>query len=622
MEIRDEPEIAPAEADLEVERLLEFLRESRGFDFTGYKRTSLVRRIRKRMSDVGVSRYADYRDLLEADADEFQALFNTVLINVTSFFRDVQAWNVIERDVLPELLAAAGPHDEIRLWSAGCSSGEEPYSLAIALAELLGLEQCLNRVKIYATDIDEEALRQARAATYPARSLDAMDPRLRERYFVPGASGFTFRPDLRRRVIFGRHDITRDAPISRLDLLVCRNTLMYFNAEAQSQILDRYYFALKPRGRLFLGKAEMLLSDSARFDPESIRHRIFVKREGATSAYRPPVRFDADAGHGVMDESRRRQLRDMVLDTSPDAVLVVDTDGTVALVNAQARTQFGLADQDVGRPFRDLEISYRPIELRSLIDQAHHDRVVQRIAGIARDCVADGPAYVDLLVQPLSAPDQRDAGVALIFTDSTVATRLEAEVKRAHEDLETANEELQSTNEELETTNEELQSSVEELETTNEELQSTNEELETTNEELQSGNEELEAMNEELRIRTTELDETRSFLERVLTSIGSGVVVLDAELRVIRWNRGAEELWGIRADEAAGAAFFKLDFGLPTVELRDAVARCLSTGRRVRSVPIQAVDRKGRTIACSVSCAPMDEDSGGVLLMMDEVRDR
>jgi two-component system CheB/CheR fusion protein len=196
-------------------------------------------------------------------------------------------------------------------------------------------------------------------------------------------------------------------------------------------------------------------------------------------------------------------------------------------------------------------------------------------------------------------------------------------VKRNREDLETAYEELQSTNEELETTNEELQSSIEELETTNEELQSTNEELETTNEELQSGNEELETMNEELRIRTSELDEARSFLEGVLGSVGAGVVVLDRDLRVRSWNRGAEDLWGLRAEEVHHQAFFALDFGLPTGELRSAVERCVNTGQRVGPLNIDAVNRKGRPIVCTITCSPLDGSRDGlVLLMEDSTRDQ
>jgi two-component system CheB/CheR fusion protein len=192
-------------------------------------------------------------------------------------------------------------------------------------------------------------------------------------------------------------------------------------------------------------------------------------------------------------------------------------------------------------------------------------------------------------------------------------------MQSTNEELETTNEELQSSIEELETTNEELQSSIEELETTNEELQSTNEELETTNEELQSGNEELETMNEEMRIRSNELDEARSFLEGVLSNVAAGVVVLDGDFRVRSWNRGAEDLWGLRSDEVQQQVFFALDFGLLTDRLREVIERCVDSSHRSGPVEVPAVNRIGRSITCSVACSPLDDARGGVVLLMEEV---
>lgn len=581
------------DADRELEELLAFIRDSRGFDFTGYKRSSLNRRIRKRMQDISIAGYVDYQDRLETDAEEFRTLFNTILINVTGFFRDPEAWSYLQRDIIPRLLAGRDPGEEIRVWSAGCSSGQESYSLAIAFAEIMGVDECVKRVKIYGTDVDDEALREARAGLYPPRAIEHVPAGLADSYFQPSGAQFAFHPELRRRVIFGRHDITRDAPISRLDLLVCRNTLMYFNVEAQSQIVDRFHFALREGGYLFLGKAEMLLSASDRFDVASMRQRIFKRRPG--EAVPPhqfaPLRLDAEGGADVRDASRKRQLRDLVLDTSASPLLAVNVDGTVSVINSPARSQFGLTLHDVGRPFRDLEISYRPIELRSLIEQAENERRVVRAKSVERRLPGGEVQYLDIIVQALTATDGQPVGVALSFVDTTVTTRLHSEVRRVREDLETAYEELQSTNEELE----------------------------TTNEELQSGNEELETMNEEMRIRTTEVDEARGFLEGVLSSVAAGVVVLDSELRVRSWNRGAEDLWGLRAAEVHHQAFFSLDFGLPIGQLREALKRCTGSGRRTVPVHLEAVNRIGRTITCSVTCSPLDSQGDGVVLLMEEV---
>ena len=232
------------EPDPAFEALLGHLKASRGFDFTGYKRSSLMRRVDRRMSQVGISGYADYLDHLELHGDEFTALFNTILINVTGFFRDPEAWDHLRHDVLPALLLAKGSTQPLRIWSAGCASGEEAYTLAMVLAELLGPATFRERVKIYATDVDEEALVYARQASYSEREVRGIPPELLDRYFDLAGDRYLFRKDLRRSVIFGRNDLVQDAPISRIDLLVCRNTLMYFNAETQARILTRFHFAL------------------------------------------------------------------------------------------------------------------------------------------------------------------------------------------------------------------------------------------------------------------------------------------------------------------------------------------------------------------------------------------
>src|SRR5580658_6619762 len=592
-----------------LENLLAFIRDSRGFDFTGYKRTSLDRRIRKRMHEAGMTDYEDYRDRLESSAEEFSYLFNTVLINVTSFFRDIEAWSFLQREVIPTLISEVPAAEEIRVWSAGCAGGEEAYSLAIAFADALGIEECAKRVKIYGTDVDPEALRDARAGLYPAKALEAFPAELKDKYFEQNGSQFAFRPDLRRRVIFGRHDITSDAPISRLDLLLCRNTLMYFNAETQSHVVDRFHFALRENAYLFLGKAEMLLSEADRFEVINMQQRIFRRRPGAAVSKYPsaPLRIDLGAGAETREVSRKRQLRDLALETAPFAVLGIDAEGTIVLLNNQMRALFGLMSRDLGRAFRDLEISYRPIELRSLIEQAYAEHRAVRVNGVERTVGADEVQYLDLHIQPLWGADGMAAGAMVLFVDTTFTIRLQMEVKRNREELDTAYEELQSTNEELETTNEELQSSIEELE--------------TTNEELQSGNEELETMNEEMRVRTTELDEARTFLEGVLSSVGAAVVVLDSGLLVRSWNKGAEELWGLRSDEVRNQAFFNLDFGLPTAQVRDVVQQCLASGRQTGPVQVGAINRIGRTITCLVTCSPLDDkgEGDGVVLLMEEV---
>src|SRR5262245_61263098 len=208
-----------------AEALLDHLSRSRGFDFTGYKRSSLLRRIQKRMQIVGTSSYGDYIAHLEANPDEFGLLFNTILINVTSFFRDPEAWGYLSRAILTRVLADTRPDGVIRAWSAGCASGQEAYTLAMIVAARIGIEQCRRRPKSYASDVDEDALNEARHATYNATQIQDVPPELVTRYFERAEDRYTFHKDLRRAIIFGRHDLVQDAPISRVNLIVCRNTL-------------------------------------------------------------------------------------------------------------------------------------------------------------------------------------------------------------------------------------------------------------------------------------------------------------------------------------------------------------------------------------------------------------
>src|SRR6188474_1466158 len=261
----------------EFDRLLDYLKRTRAFDFGAYKRASLMRRVEKRMQMVGIASFSDYTDYLEVHPEEFGQLFNAILINVTAFFRDESPWEYLREQIVPGMLDGARNHDPLRIWSAGCASGEEAYSLAMLLSEALGREQFRDRIKIYATDVDDQALNQARAASYSEKDLEAVPEPLRRKYFAPENDRYVFDKDLRRSVIFGRHDLIQDAPISRINLLVCRNSLMYFNTEAQSRILARFHFALGENGVLFLGKAEMLLSHTQLFAPNDLRQRIFRK---------------------------------------------------------------------------------------------------------------------------------------------------------------------------------------------------------------------------------------------------------------------------------------------------------------------------------------------------------
>jgi two-component system, chemotaxis family, CheB/CheR fusion protein len=547
--------MANAAEQAAFDRILEHLRQSRGFDFTAYKRASLMRRLLKRMHVLDVRTFEEYLDYLQVRPDEFEPLFNTILINVTSFFRDADVWDTFRATVLPSLNGGRERNDAVRVWSAGCAAGQEAYSAAMMLAEELGMDAFRNRVKIYATDVDEEALAQARQATYSAKQIAEIPPALLEKYFDRNGDSYTFNRELRRSVIFGRHDLIQDAPISRVDLLLCRNTLMYFNAEAQARIMARFYFSVNPGGFLALGRAEMLFSHTAMFQPVDLKRRIFRTVPKVSARDRLLLLAQSGREDDVQPPPDYARLRDIAFDSALDSEIVLDAGSRMVAANAAARRQFDLSGSDIGARFQDLELSYRPAELRPAIDRARDDRREVTLKSVAW-AHGGNSRFLDVIVAPLHDDDRQFLGTRISFVDVTPIKSLQDELRHSKQELETAYEELQSTNEELETTNEELQSTVEELETTNEELQSTNEELETMNEELQSTNEELQTMNEELRNRSTELNSTNAFLEAVFTSLRSGVVVLDRQMRVQVWNAGATNLWGLRADEVQHAYFF------------------------------------------------------------------
>jgi two-component system, chemotaxis family, CheB/CheR fusion protein len=601
--------------------LIDYLRVTRGVDLSGYRHATLGRRIVRRMRQVAIDSAAEYVDYLEVHPEEFRRLFDTILINVTSFFRDPETWDVLTGQILPAIIAGRRDHEPIRVWSVGCASGEEACTLAMVWAELLGIEQFRARMKIYATDVDEDALAQARQSTYDGAQMEAVPDDLKSRYFERGENRFILRNDLRRAIIFGRHDLIHDAPMSRLDLLVCRNTLIYLNAETQSRILARFHFALNDTGFLFLGKAETLLTHRTLFQSVFPKHRIFSKSSQVDLRDRLLAMSQAGDMETANRLARSVRLGEEAFNANPTAQLVIDTTGGLILANQMARDAFGLSAKDLGRRFQDLELSYKPIELRSLIQQAHAERRPIKVAGVQRALPSGDVQDLEVHVVPLRDAEGGVLGVGVIFDDRTEARRLQLDLQRATRELETAYEELQSTNEELQTANEELQSAVEELQTTNEELQSTNEEHETTNEELQSTNEELETLNAQLRDRSKELDRANVVLEGILAGLGAGAVVLDRNLEVLTWNRRAEELWGLRRDEVRGRSLLKLEMGLPVSRLIEPLRSCLDgSPAMMNELTVDAVDRRGRTIVCRVTMTPLTAggEVQGVIMLMDE----
>jgi two-component system, chemotaxis family, CheB/CheR fusion protein len=601
----------------QFESLIDYLRESRGVDFTGYKRGTLVRRVARRCAQLGIDNFAAYLDYLQVHADEFEVLFDKILINVTEFLRDRPSWDYLAQNIVPRIIAKSG---NIRVWSAGTASGEEAYSAAMLFCEALGPEQYLRRVKVYATDIDDEALNKARAGYLP-KDLESLDEAWRSKYFEPHGGRFLFRAALRRSLIFGRHDLMQDAPISRLDLLTCRNTLMYFTAEAQARIIARFHYALNDDGYLFLGRAEMLLTQGALFSPVDPKQRVFHKVAGLQMRDRLMLLAQSGNADATNQVARQLRVRELASEGVPSPQLSVDALGVLVTANQAARKLFDLPPGDVGRPLRDLDLSYRPVDLRSPIDRVIRERKTMVTPAVKFPLGEGEPKMFDIHFTPLIDEDGSVVGASVSFIDVTDLTQARADLERTKQNVEMAYEELQSSNEELETTNEELQSTIEELETTNEELESSNAELETMNEELESTNAELQTINTDLRVRTDEVARLNTFLLAVTGNIELGAAVLDGSLKIQVWNERAADLWGLRSDEVVGQPFFDLDIGLPVSELRGMIRGVMGGKPNHNESVVDATTRRGKKIQCRVVVYSLADGArpSGVVVVMEEV---
>jgi two-component system CheB/CheR fusion protein len=380
---------------------------------------------------------------------------------------------------------------------------------------------------------------------------------------------------------------------------------MYFNAETQGGILSRFHFALNSWGHLYLGRSEMLVTHSDLFIPVDLKRRVFSKV--ARPTLRDRLLFSSPPTDADVASVAGSDVRESAFDAAPVSQIAVDAAGILILANAQARAMFGLTIGDLGRPLKDLELSYRPVDLRTNIETAHAEARGVALSHVLLTTASGEARELEVNIAPLYAGD-RTLGTTITYKDVTAQRRMQTELEASKDELEKAYEELEST--------------VEELETTNEELHSTNEELETMNEELQSTNEELETMNDELRQRSLELDEVNAFLETILTSMGVAIAVLDPSLTVRVWNAFSTDLWGVRSEEAEGQSLLKLEFGLPVARLKSQLRDITHDGGKRMELVLDATNRRGRAIACKVVAVPVAVDGEGVngaILLMEEV---
>ena len=532
-------------------------------DFRPYKTSTILRRIGRRMTATRNRTMQDYAEFLKLHPDEIGELVRSFLINVTQFFRDPDAFAYLKSDILPRLITQARERDRVlRFWTAGCASGEEPYSLAMLLVDMLGAEFLEWSVKIFATDLDEAAINFARRGLYSENLLKGIPAEYLDRFFERVDHTYRISKALRQMVIFGQQDLGRSAPFPRINLVSCRNVLIYFTPELQEYVLNQFAFSLSPDGYLFLGKAETVRPTQPYYELVNKHWKMYHCTGGVLPTARRPEASDLAVRHlkgratnnrpgqavgkAMVDQDQEpaspyleigqlRRLNELLLRFLPIGVVVIDRSYHLLTANGTARRILGLRELGNEQDFLHAVRGIPYTEARNAIDSAFRERNAVSLPEIELDASVGGNGrYINLSIALMqieaSGPDL--AAISVVDVTEQVQTRRQLEVVQAEQshlmnelgsankrlndvnkELMDANEELQVANEELVLTHEELQATNEEFETTNEELQATNEELETNNEEMQATNEELETTNEELRARTADLQESTTMLE-------------------------------------------------------------------------------------------------------------
>ncbi|MBV8925641.1 MAG: PAS domain-containing protein [Bradyrhizobium sp.] len=583
-----------AAAATSLARIADILRSKTGNDFHGYKQNTFLRRVQRRMQVVQIEEIAAYVDFLRTDKDEVHHLFNDLLIGVTEFFRDKREFEVLETQVIPKMFEDKGAGQQVRIWVLGCATGEEAYSIGILLREHMARLEAAPQVQIFATDIDGRALAAARVGRYRTNIEDDMSPERLARWFVREGDTYCVVKELREMCIFSQHNVIKDAPFSKLDLVSCRNLLIYLNAELQNRVIPLFHFALLPERFLFLGNSENVTRHPKLFAPVDRRARIFRKLEtgtrlppefpittaaGRAAVEVPPLRaFGPDVGL----ERRAQRIAER------HAPAYVITDENFQILHFSGRTgryiepTAGTASLDLlGLVHRDLRLELRTALSRALeTNEAAHAEQVQLglnghriLVDITVEPVLEGPAghrnFVVLFKDgPVRAVEARDNNPNPLVRTEHVE-RLEGELRATRE-------RLQATIEELESTNEELKSSNEEYQSLNEELQSANEELETSREELQSVNEELTTVNGELAHRVQELTRASSDLKNFLEATQIATVFLDNDLRVMNFTPAITQvLHLVETDISRPIAHIKAR--IPIEDLYDDIRKVLRT---------------------------------------------
>ena len=548
-----------------LEKIIILLRSKTGHDFSQYKKNTVYRRIERRMGIHQIDRIATYVRYLQENTQEVEFLFRELLIGVTNFFRDPAAWDQMQQQALPALLAACPSDGILRAWSAGCSTGEEAYSLAMAFKE--AMTQCAPesgvKLRIFATDLDKDSIDKARQGVYPANIAADVSPERLDRFFIQEGNTYRIGKEIREMVTFATQNVIMDAPFTKLDILICRNLLIYLTPELQHKLLPLFHYSLNPGGFLFLGSSEAISTSVDLFKPVDNKWRIFQRNESvlapesmAFPATFVPVLPDISKEITTLKPTANLQsLADQLLlqRFSPPAVLVNDK-GDILYISGRTGKYLEPAAGKANWNIYAMAREGLRFDLGTAFQKAVREKSEVTVKGLT---VGEGDAIqtVDLTVKEIQDPEALRGMVMIVFSDvatppkkravsrsksgsadSAKVMELEQELHRCREEMQTAREEMQASQEELKSINEELQS-------TNEELQSTNEELTTSREEMQSLNEELQTVNAEQNSKMDELSRINDDMRNLLNSTEIATVFLDNNLHIRRFTPGTNKIF-------------------------------------------------------------------------------
>lgn len=582
-----------------LQRVLDLLQQRTRHDFSLYKPSTLHRRIERRMAIHGIATLAQYADFLQENAHEIDFLFKELLVGVTSFFRDAAVWEHLANVILPELLARHTTEHKLRAWVVGCSTGEEAYSLAMVFSEAIHQRKEYSdfTLQIFATDLSPEAIDTARRGRYTASIDEAVSPERLTRFFTAREGGYEINPEIRDMVLFAQQDVILDPPFTKLDLIACRNLLIYFDATLQHRLIPLFHYSLREGGALLLGTAETVGRFNNLFKPIQSNLRFYQRRDDVPSggaefmmkSFPPLSKVARENPVSTTDHTPGDNLQaaadQVLLQVYAPAAVVINGDGDILYISGRTGKYLEPAAGKANWNIHAMVREGLRIPINAALKKSTIDSKPQHLHGLKVQLPGGGVQCVDVTVQVLREPAALRGATMIVFRDieqdpagggkrkrkrtSTIEASHESELQQYRDEIQALREEARASKEELQSANEELQS-------TNEELQSTNEELTTSKEEMQSMNEELQTINAELQTKLDDLALAQSDMSNVLNSIEIAIIFLDQDLNVRRYTDRVTKIVNIRESDV-GRPFSDLTSNLQYPELHEDALETLRT---------------------------------------------